>query len=575
MKLVKRKSGSDTALYIVKYLRKNGKPACEVRMKCGLLSKLKDEYEDPIKHFENVALEMTSKEKREEKILVSNTKVTEKVDYDNEILLDGGYLFLRKIYRALSLDKITKDIQERFKFKYDLDDILEKLVFSRLLKPASKLMTYEDSLSFIEKPNFELHDIYRALNVLNEYCDYIQEKVYQTSSKIIKRNTKILYFDCTNYFFEIEQEDEMRRYGVSKEHRPNPIVQMGLFMDGNGIPLAFDLNPGNTNEQVTLRPFEEKIIKQFKLSKFIVCTDAGLGSYNNKCFNDMQGRGFIVTQSLKKLAPHLKSWALSKSNFIKLSDSKTFKNGQESDENDVYYKSRYIKEDITINTAVGKIKTTKEWRLLVTYSKSYALYQKRIRNEQIKRAKELIEHPERFNKVSSTDCKRFVSNISFTNEGEIANKKKLSFDNEKVMNESVYDGYYAIMSNLEGDEKELISLSHKRWKIEESFRIMKTNLKARPVYVSLKEHITAHFLTCFLALLIERILEAKLDYKYTTLEIITALQKLRYTYTGSGYLASFKRNLVIDELERIFNMDVQYKGFTISGMRNLINISKR
>lgn len=574
MKLTLRKSGNDTAFYIVKSFRKNGKPTSEVKMRCGLLSKLKEQYEDPIAHFTEVAKEMTESEKIEEKVLVSKIHLSEKVG-DEEILLDGGYLFLRKIYRGLGLNKMCDDFKKRHHFQFDFDDILEKLVFSRMLKPASKMSTYEDSFSFIEKPNFELHDIYRALSVLNNCCDEIQAGVYKNSNFLVKRDTRVLYFDCTNFFFEVESEDEFRRYGVSKEHRPNPIVQMGLFMDGNGFPLAFDLHPGNTNEQIMLRPLEERIIKDFALSKMIVCTDAGLASYSNREFNDIKGRAFIVTQSIKKLKSHLKEWALSREGMKSLSGEMTYKDGTPSDDGIVKYKSRYIKEEMDVDTPVGKIKVTNEWRLIVTYSKSYATYQKKLRAAQANRAKQLIDNPSSFNKVSSTDCKRFVKNLRYTKDGEIAKKTALVFDQDRFDEEEKYDGFYALMTNLEGNAKEIVAINHKRWKIEESFRIMKTNLKARPTYVSLKEHITAHFLTCYLALLIMRILESKLENKYTVVEILGALQKLRYTKTDAGYIAAFKHSLVIDDLEKLYGMDVQYKGYTVEGMRKLINISKR
>lgn len=574
MKLFVRKTKNDASLYIVKSYRLNGKSTSRIMKTCGRLSELKEQYDDPIAYFKQVAIEMTNEEKLHKHDDVKNIRINGMLNKGEEKLLNGGVLFLRKIYRDLKLDKICKKISKEHEFQYDLDKILEDLIFTRIICPGSKLSGYEDAKGFIESPNYELHDIYRALSVLNEYFDYIQAEVYKNSNKIIKRNKTVLYFDCTNFYFEIEQADEFRKYGFSKEHRPNPIVQMGLFMDGSGFPLAFDLHPGNTNEQITLRPLESKVLKDFNLSKIIVCTDAGLASYSNREFNNVQDRAFIVTQSIKKLPAHLKSWALENNNFKKLDEETGFSFTELVDKYQVIYKSRYMKEDITVDTPLGRVNVNREWRLIVTYSKKYAIYQKSLRENQIKRAKAIINNPSGFNKVSAQDCKRFISNLSFTNEGEIATKKKLIFNEEVVKEEEKYDGFYAVTTNLTGDAKEIVRINHNRWKIEECIRIMKTDMSARPIYCSLKEHIKGHFLTCFLDLLIAKIIDAKVKQTHTMSELLETIRAHKYTSLGNGYVASFKRTDLTDELDELFFIESQYQYYSPIEMRELINQSK-
>ena len=567
MQLQVVKSGNDKVLYIVKKYRKNGKSTSTTIMRCGKLSELEKEYDDPIAYFTNKAKEMTEEEERNGNASFVSLMERKKMSKDKEVLLNGGYLFLRKIYASLHLDYFIKRIAKEYKLQYDLNKILQDLIYTRIIFPGSKLSSFEDKDKLIEKGDYGLHDVYRALSVLNEWLDKIQAFVYGQSTKLVKRNTNILYFDCTNFFFEIEKEDEFRKYGASKENRPNPIIQMGLFMDGNGIPLAFDLNPGNTNEQITLKPFEEQVIKDFNISKFVICTDAGLASYSNRDFNDHDNRAFIVTQSIKKLEGYLKDWALNTENF-----PKSIKDNDEK----IYYKSRYIKKEMKLDsdTPLGKVKMNKEWRLIVTYSEKYAKYQKMLRDNQIKRAKALIDNPSKFNKVNSQDCKRFIKNIAYDSNGEIVTNKVLLFDESIEEEESKYDGFYAISTNLEGDEKEIVRINHQRWEIEESFRIMKTDLKSRPVYVSLEEHISSHFLTCFLSLLFIRIIEKKLEGRFTTNAIIETLRSINYVDVDAGYISAFVGSDVIDALVKEFKIECDYNTYTPEQMRKILHQSK-
>ena len=359
--------------------------------------------------------------------LLISLKLFQKIEQRS---FNGGYLFLQKIYHELRLDKICKEISQKYKFDFDLDSILSRLIYGRVIFPSSKLATYELSKRFIEQPNFDLHQIYRALEFLAKETDFIQSSLYENSLKVSKRNTGVLYYDCTNYFFEIEQEDGDKQYGPSKDHRPNPIVQMGLFMDGDGIPLAFSINRGNMNEQLTLKPLEKKIISDFELSKFIVCTDAGLASEDNRKFNDKDGRAFITTQSIKKLKEHLKKWALATDGWKLPGSDKTYDISKLDEMIDkatpeekakiiskVFYKERWIKENDF------------EQRLIVTYSIKYRDYQRKIRNSQIERAQKVIENnPTKIKKCNANDYKRFINKTSCTPDGEVADNEIYSID---------------------------------------------------------------------------------------------------------------------------------------------------
>ena len=433
----------------------------------------------------------------------------------------------------------------------------------------TKLATFELSKKYIEQPSFELHDIYRALEVISKETDFIQSELYKNSLKVSKRNTNILYYDCTNYFFEIEQESGLRQYGPSKEHRPNPITQMGLFMDGDGIPLAFNITAGNTNEQITLKPLEEKILDDFKLSKFIVCTDAGLASNANRNFNDKDERAFITTQSIKKLKKYLMDWALSPNDWALSGDTKKYNiNDIEKDESSIelykdriFFKERWIKENGL------------EQKLIVTYSLKYRNYQRQIRYSQIERAKVAIANKSfKLDKCNQNDFKRFIKKTNVTNDGEIAEKKVLTLNTDTIQKEEKFDGFYGVCTNLDDEVEEIIKVNQRRWEIEESFRIMKSEFKARPVYLSRDDRITAHFTTCFLSLVLLRFLEKRLDEKYTTSQIISTLKDMNFIESiGNGYIPTYTRTDLTDDLHDKFGFRTDYE---ILSNRNLKNILK-
>ena len=489
------------------------------------------------------------------------------IEKDSQFLFNCGYLFLQDIYYSLGLDKICIDISDKYRIKYDFNSVLSNLIYTRIIDPSSKLSSFETAKSFLEQPNFELQNIYRALEIIAKETESIEASVYKNSLKVVDRNTKILYYDCTNYFFEIEEAEGIKQYGKNKENRPLPIVQMGLFMDGDGFPLAFVIDSGNTNEQVTLKPLEQQIIKDFELSKFVVCTDAGLASHDNRLFNNIQDRSFIVTQSLKKIKGHLKEWALSKDGWHKLNSNKLINLNDidnSSSNEEIYYKERWINENGL------------EQRLIVSYSPKYAAYQKNLRANQIERAKNLINNPTTFSKNRQNDPKRFIKSSSITNDGEIAEKKVFSLNQSAIDNEAMFDGFYAVCTTLEDDICEIIKVNKRRWEIEESFRILKSDFKARPVYLKRNDRIKAHFTTCFLALLIYRILEHKLGEKYTSNNIIQTLRDMNLRkIDGVGYIPAYTRTSLTDELHEIFDFRTDNEITILKDMKKLLNSTKK
>lgn len=489
------------------------------------------------------------------------------IEKNKQITFNCGYLFLQNIYYSLGLDKICKNISEKYRIKYDLNSILSNLIYTRIIEPSSKLSSFEAAKKFIEQPNFELHDIYRALEVISKETEVIESEVYKNSLSVVNRNTKILYYDCTNYFFEIEQAEGLKQYGLSKENRPNPITQMGLFMDGDGFPLAFNVNSGNTNEQTTLKPLEKQIIKDFELSKFVVCTDAGLASNENRKFNNIQNRSYIVTQSLKKIKGHLKDWALSPEDWHTINSNKKINLNdidKSGDNEEIYYKERWINENGL------------EQRLIVSYSPKYAKYQRSVRNRQVERAQNLINNPTKISKNRQDDPKRFIKSASVTNDGEIASKKVFSLNTTAIEKEEEFDGFYAVCTTLEDDISEIIKINKRRWEIEESFRILKTDFKARPVYLKRDDRIKAHFTTCFLSLLIYRILEHKLNEEYTSEKIITTLREMNMrNIEGIGYIPTYTRTEITDILHEKFNFRTDTEIILSKDIKKILKENKK
>ena len=500
-------------------------------------------------------------------------------------LFNGGYLFLQDVYYELGLDKICRAISNRHSFKYDLNSILSRLIYTRILYPSSKKISFEESKKFIEQPNFELHDIYRALSVIAEESDYIQSRLFKNSSQLSARKTGVIYYDCTNFYFEIEEAEGDKQYGACKENRPLPIVEMGLFMDAEGIPIAFGISPGNENEQNTMIPLEEKLIDKFDMSKFVVCTDAGLSSATNRLFNDYDkedgSRAFVTTQSIKKLKQHLKDWVFDTEGWYLSGDSsgKLYSLNDldnEADKNKIFFKSRWIKEKSTIKTD-GKTKSVViEQQLIVSYSIKYRDYLRSIRNRQVSRAESMIASGSReINRKRQTDPKRFIKTDYATSDGEMANISASFIDNELIAAEEMYDGFYAVCTNLEDTPESIIKINKRRWEIEECFRIMKSDFEARPVYVKRQDRILAHFITCFISLIIYKYLEKKLGEKYTINQILSTVQEMDFIkYEGKGYQPVYTRTEVTDALHEAFGFCTSKQIVPTSKMRNICSQTK-
>ena len=549
MRVTISKSKNAEQVYITKGFRdETGKSTSRIVEKLGsmssLLPKFENDREKVIAWAKEQAELLTKREKEglfEYSITFSEIKTNKKGEKLN---FNIGYLFPEAIFYHLKLNKICNSISKKYNIKYDLSAVLKMLIETRIIAPSSKLSSYEYAFNFVNQPNFELQHIYRSLDILSRASDEIQAAIYANSNELINRNKEILYYDCTNYFFEIEEERGNAQYGISKENRPNPIIQMGLFLDGDGLPLCFTMFPGNQSEQPTLKPLEIKILKDFNLSEFIVCTDAGLASYSNRKFNAVQGRNYVVTQSIKKLKNHIKEWAIDKSNW-KLQNSNKEYNIDEIDEvqyrDKIFFKERWINENGL------------EQRLIVTYSVKDKEYQRYIRERQILRAKSIIENGLSSETRNQNSPKRFISKTAITKDGEIADKTHTSLNTSLIEKDSQYDGFYAVCTTLEKSISEIIKINKQRWQIEAAFRTMKTEFKARPVYLRNDNRIEAHFLTCFIALLTLKIIEKKINSKYTSEEVINTLRNMNcHKIKGLGYLSSYEPSDLTDDLHEAF-----------------------
>lgn len=575
------KSKNATIYYVCKSFRKDGGTSSkrvetlgtieDIRRRCG--------DSDPIEWARNYARELTERDKAERRAVTVSLRPGLSMAMNERKVFNGGYLALSKIYHQLGISGICDDISSRHGFEYDLDNILSRLIYTRVLSPGSKLSSYSESRRFIEQPRFKLEDIYRSLSVLARESDFIQSQVFRNSLSAVGRDTSVIYYDCSNFFFEIEQADTLQRnpagglepglrqYGHSKEHRPNPIVQMGLFMDRNGLPLAFCISPGNTAETKTLVPLEKKLDTDFGMSDCVVCTDAGLSSMSNRRYNNREGRHFITVQSLKdnKIAPHLQQWALDpegwhvsgQDNAVTLFTDEAAKVSDR-----VLYKERWINE------------RNLEQRLIVTYSEKYAVYQRTLRQQQIDRALKAINNgTARRKKKSPNDASRFIAETHFTDSAEVAENTSYTLDLEAIEKEARFDGFYAICSNLEEETAvEIIRANSQRWEIEDMFRTLKTEFESRPVYLRRNDRIVAHFITCFLALLIFKTLKIRLGMPdITTPRLRKTLIDMNYLQIrGEGYMPVFEGNDITTAIADYIAPSLQNQIITTRNMKAII-----
>lgn len=573
MRVTTSKSKNAESFYISKgYVNDKGVSTSVIIRKLGTLKDLLPEHgptrDDVMVWAKEQARIETLKYKREkeEKQIKLTFHADRPLDYDKQVFYRGGYLFLQSIYYQLQINKICRKLKQKHKFKYDINAILSDMIYARILEPRSKRSSYKAASEFLEKPSYKLHDVYRALDVLGAECDLIQAELYKNSHFLGARNDKVLYYDCSNYYFEIEQEDGNKKYGKSKEHRPNPIIQMGLFMDGDGIPLAFSTFAGNANEQTSLKPLEKKILGEFGCQKFIYCSDAGLGSESIREYNHMGERAYIVTQSIKKLKKEEKEWALDPQGFKKVSDDTPVDITKlDSSDKGLYYKDEPY--------------TTKKLhqRLIITYSPKYTAYQRTIRDKQVERAQKMLDSENtKKSRKNPNDPACFIEKTAVTPEGEEADIK-YSLDENKIAEETLYDGLYAVCTDLLDDNvANILKVSEGRWQIEECFRIMKTDFSARPVYLQDENRIQAHFLICFLALTIYRFLEKKMDLKYTCEELLETLKAINFAeIQEQGYIPLYKREAITDDLHEACGFRTDYQFITKSKMRTIQKKSKR
>ena len=536
-----------------------------------------------------------------------DSKNNEKViieKYSNKIIpkdkinkFNVGYLFLKDIYYSLRLDKIIKYITEKHKFEFDLNEVLCNLVFSRIIYPSSKLKTYELSKNFIETPKYNLENLYRGLTYLNSDLDYIQKQLYSNSKSVVDRNTKIMYFDCTNYYFDINEETELQKYGHGKDGKAKPLVGMGLFMDGNGLPIAMNIFPGSDSETKQLIPLQKQIANDFDLEdkKTIICTDAAMCTDEIKQFNIKDGRSFVITQSIKKLKQIYKDEIFKDDNWrivgdlthiYKLSDILNDKEKSPTHYETVFYK--------IVQTETAHVVQD----LIVTFQIKYRDYLRNVRNGQIERAKKKISstnkgdkiklsnNPNDYRRLIKEDVEVMESKKKSNNEknsnslNESSKKEKYSYsysiDEDIIKEEEKYDGYYGITTNLNGDISEILAISKNRWEIEESFRILKTDFDSGTIHLSREDRIKAHFLTCFISLLIYRILENKLDYKYTHNQIIEKLREMEvYEEKGSGYSPAYVRTDLTDDLHEIFGFRTDYEIISYKNFKKIFDTIKK
>ena len=569
MKVSVSKSKNQTIYYLSKSVWINGKSTTKTIEKIGSEDELLKVCGDltPLEWAKQYAAKRSAEEKASKKDIMIKYSSSALIKKGTCRSVNVGYLFLKDIYYDLKIHDICAQIAEKYKIEYDLNQILSMLLFSRIIYPGSKRSSLELSKKFLESPDCKLHHVYRALEVLAKENDFFQAQLYKNSEKVVDRHKKVLYYDCTNYYFEIEETDDFRKYGHSKENRPNPIVQMGLFMDADGIPLTFSLFNGNENEQPSMKPLEKKILSDFGMTKFIVCTDAGLSSVSNRVFNNTPNRKFVTTQPIKKLKGFLKDYCLGADGWHLIGDERKYKL-DELDKSDYYektfYKERWINEDGL------------EQHLVVTFSFQYRDYMRKIRSRQLERAEKLVNNPSSLKKKQPNDPRRFIRQDHCTSDGEVADKMIPSIDEDVAREEERYDGFYAVCTNLEDDVATIISINQKRWQIEECFRIMKSEFHARPVYLSRKDRITAHFITCFTALILYRILEKKLDESYTSESVIRTLKEMNMLIApGEGYIPEYTRTDLTDKLHDVFGFRTDYEIVSQRDMKKILTSTRK
>lgn len=608
MKLYYDKRLKDPTYYIQQGFRNGKKTTTKNIKRLGKHSELLLITDDPLEYAKNEVKKMNEEYRSGRSEFVVTMDFNERIPSSdspcsNSTSLNIGYLYLKDIYAKLNLSDFFKSVSSDRKITYDCNKICQFLTYARILDPASKYGTYDKLDTYYEKPQVEYQHMIRFLDILDRNSDQYLIHLFDNSENIVKRDTSVMYYDCTNYFFETEKPDEeivdevtreiilgLRQFGISKENKPSPIVEMGLIMDSRGIPISMCIHPGNTNEQLTAVPLEKEVIKMTGNKKFIYCADAGLGSYNIRKFNDMGGRAYIVTQSVKKLGQEIKDIVFNDSNYRLLSNDdaitlKEMRTFNKKDANNLSLYNDFAYKVIPANTAMDtglyeekvykngrtkkvKAKGTLHQYIIVTFSRKMMEYQRTIRERQLERAKKLLrlKDPEKIKK-GPNDIRRFLKNTS----SDTAN---YVLDMDKIHEEEKYDGFYAVATNLDDSAKDILAVAQNRYKIEDCFRIMKTNFDARPVFLRKPERIRAHFLICYTALLIYRLMECKLDDNLThvtTSNLIKTLRNMNVVNMDDMYYKSiYSGSQALDALERCFELQLNRKYYRPSDLNKIV-----
>ena len=564
-------SGKDDAiLYYAVSIRKGKKTTSKNVRRIGRLSELKKEYTDPIAHFRAEAKRLTDEGRSESSFEIPANLMLDPMKKRRVML---GYIFPQSVYYSLGLDMVMRGIRNESKVTYDFNRIMRDLIIGRVLSPLSKSSTYEKAFSFPEPPDYDLQHVYRSLSLMAKNFDLIEEKAFKGMKKYADVDTSVTYYDCTNFYFEIEEEDGFRTYGKSKENRPNPIVQMGLFLDRNGLPISMCINPGRTNEQKTMIPLEKLMTERFGIEKFVVCADCGLSGKRNLRFNSTENHGFVVTKSLKRVSEDVRARLMGDGGWKRFGDA----SGR-------LYSLKEIREDANLRDVIfyhderfAMGSDGFEERIVTTYCGRLREYQRSVRERQLQRAMELVRQGKIRKGVNQNDVRRFIVVDSVTENGEVAEKKVFSIDRERFEEESEYDGFYAVTTDLDDDPGEIIRINRGRWEIEESFRIMKSDFDGRPVFVSREDRIRAHFLTCYLAFMIFRIIEQKLnkgDVRYTDPEILRTLRDYEAIDAENFYVGAMEGKAV-RALESTFGLVGSMTAFSKAQFRRLVARSKK
>lgn len=613
MKLYYDKRLKDPTYYIQQGFRNGKKTTTKNIKRLGKHSELLLITDNPLEYAKNEVKKMNEEYRSGRSEFIVTMDFNERIPStdspcSNSTSLNIGYLYLKDIYAKLNLSDFFKSVSSDRKITYDCNKICQFLTYARILDPASKYGTYDKLDTYYEKPQVEYQHMIRFLDILDRNSDKYLKHLFDNSENIVKRDTSVMYYDCTNYFFETEKPDEeivdevtgeiilgLRQFGISKENKTSPIVEMGLIMDSRGIPISMCIHPGNTNEQLTAVPLEKEVIKMTGNKKFIYCADAGLGSYNIRKFNDMGGRAYIVTQSVKKLGQEIKNIVFNDSNYRLLSNDdaitlKEMRTFDKKDANNLSLYNDFAYKVIPANTAMDtglyeekvykngrtkkvKAKGTLHQYIIVTFSRKMMEYQRTIRERQLERAKKLLrlKDPEKIKK-GPNDIRRFLKNTS----SDTAN---YVLDMDKIHEEEKYDGFYAVATNLDDSAKDILAVAQNRYKIEDCFRIMKTNFDARPVFLRKPERIRAHFLICYTALLIYRLMECKLDDNLThvtTSNLIKTLRNMNVVNMDDMYYKSiYSGSQALDALERCFELQLNRKYYRPSDLNKIVKkISK-